>query len=82
MLIIVGRPQPEPKCHVDQDCPLNHLCTTYESCQDPCRTDNHCRKPQRCEVKNTYPKRSVVCRCPIGTSLGSNGECVKGISYI
>ena len=77
-IIILGVPEPEPECRVDQDCPSKLSCIS-ESCQNPCRLNNPCRGQQQCVVADTLPTRSVACVCPDGTVAGANGECKKGI---
>lgn len=75
--ILLGQPDPEPECRVDQDCPSKLSCIS-ESCQNPCRLSNPCRGAQQCVVADTLPTRSVACICPDGTVAGSNGECKEG----
>ena len=75
--ILLGKPDPEPECRVDQDCPSKLSCIS-ESCQNPCRLSNPCRGAQQCVVADTLPTRSVACVCPDGTVAGSNGECKEG----
>ena len=79
--MILGVPEPEPECRVDQDCPSKLSCIS-ESCQNPCRLNNPCRGSQQCVVADTLPTRSVACVCPDGTVAGGNGECKKGTTRL
>ena len=75
--IIAPRPEPEPECRVDRDCPSQMACID-ERCQNPCRVANPCTGSQQCLVTDTLPTRTVACACPQGFVFGSNGECKQG----
>lgn len=69
-----ARDVPKPECTTDSECPARFACIN-EKCQDPCTRDV-CAPDQTCFVLDTYPVRTVTCRCPADMIINSQGKCV------
>lgn len=68
------RPEPQPMCKVDTDCPARLACINDE-CVDPCLTLEPCNRPAQCEVTPTSPVRTMICICPDGYISSGSGTC-------
>jgi hypothetical protein len=66
--------QPKPECTADSDCPSKLTCINRR-CADPCQQSDICFRDQTCFVVDTYPMRTVMCKCPPDTAPDSSGIC-------
>ena len=68
------RPEEEPECRTDGDCPSQLACLNNK-CQNPCLVIEPCQIPSECKVLPTLPVRTMVCVCPSGYISSGSGTC-------
>lgn len=65
---------PPVECTSDVDCPSQKACFN-EHCENPCLKTQACSSEQTCEVVDTIPLRTLICKCPIDMITDYNGKC-------
>lgn len=68
------RPEPQPECTFDTDCPSRLACFDNK-CKDPCAVLEPCQRPANCEVIPSSPVRTMICICPEGYVSSGSGTC-------
>lgn len=71
----IQRDLPRPECVSDSECPSKYVCINTK-CQDPCAKSDVCSPDQICFVLDSYPLKTVTCRCPSDMITNSAGKCV------
>lgn len=69
------RPEPQPECKEDYECPSRLACINNK-CQDPCAILVPCINPAQCEVVGSVPVRTMICVCPPGYISSGSGTCI------
>lgn len=68
------RPEPQPECRIDSDCPSTLACLDSK-CQNPCTVIEPCFAPSECQVEPSEPVRTMICVCPEGYISSGSGSC-------